>query len=62
MTTKEELLRELCLEVVSKGVHTDRFTQLWLASGVNLDSWEFEIAQKIMVRCEDEESFSKSQH
>ncbi len=62
MTTKEELFKELCLEVAAKGIHTDRFTELWLATGINLDSWEFEIANKMLVNCEDEESFSKSRH
>lgn len=61
MTKEELLLRQLCLEVAFKGVHTDRFTELWLASGINLDSWEFEIANKLLVKSE-EESFSKSCH
>lgn len=50
MTREEVLLRELCREVVSQGVHSERFTELWLATGVNLDSCELDIANKILQR------------
>lgn len=55
MTKEEYLIRELCRELAAKGVHTDRFTELWLESGVNLDSCEFEIANKILQRYEETE-------
>lgn len=50
MTREESLLRALCYEVVVKGVQTDRFTELWLASGVNLESSELNIANKLLQR------------
>lgn len=52
MTREEALLRELCVEVVYRGIESERFTQLWLALGVNLDGSEFDIAQKILSRHE----------
>ena len=53
MTREEILLRELCREVVSQGVNSERFTELWLATGVNLDSCELDIANKILQRSEE---------
>ena len=53
MTREEILLRELCSEVVSQGVNSERFTELWLATGVNLDSCELDIANKILQRSEE---------
>ena len=53
MTREEILLRELCREVVSEGVNSERFTELWLATGVNLDSCELDIANKILKRSEE---------
>ncbi|MBI2339819.1 MAG: hypothetical protein HYU99_05585 [Deltaproteobacteria bacterium] len=53
MTREEVLLRELCREVANVGVQSDRFTELWLATGVNLDSCELDIANKILQRSEE---------
>ncbi|MBI4411055.1 MAG: hypothetical protein HY541_01055 [Deltaproteobacteria bacterium] len=53
MTREEILLRELCREVVSEGINSERFTELWLATGVNLDSCELDIANKILKRSEE---------
>ena len=53
MTKEEHLLRRLCVEVTTGGVQTERFTELWLATGVNLDSCELEIANKILRRSEE---------
>ena len=53
MTREEILLRELCREVVSQGVNSERFTELWLATGGNLDSCELDIANKILQRSEE---------
>lgn len=53
MTKEEQLLRLLCVEITEKGVQTERFTQLWLATGVNLDSCELEIANRILQRSEE---------
>ncbi len=54
MTREESLLRALCHEVVEKGVQTDRFTELWLASGVNLESAELDIANRLLQRHSEE--------
>lgn len=47
MTEREFILRQLCIEMVSHGIETDRFTELWLASGVLLESLEFELANRL---------------
>ena len=48
MTEQEALLRQLCVEIALRGVHTDRFTELWLASGLKLEDEELAIAQKYL--------------
>ena len=48
MRKQDLILKELCLELAEKGVQTDRFTQLWIESGVLLDGEEFEIANRIL--------------
>lgn len=52
MTRKEMLFRELCLEVVQGGIHTDRFTELWLETGVRLEGSEIEVANWVLNRLE----------
>ena len=52
MSKEELLLRRLCVEITEKGVQTERFTELWLATGVNLDSCELEIANRILQRAD----------
>ncbi len=53
MTTEECLLRAICREVLSGGILTDRFTELWLASGVNLEGHELDIANKLLQRAQE---------
>lgn len=51
---KEELLMELCLEVADKGIHTERFTELWLESGITLEGLELEVVNRLIRRGESE--------
>lgn len=57
MTREEILVRQLCAEVVLHGVHTDKFTELWLESGINLDTWDFEMANAVLKRNETQKSW-----
>lgn len=50
MKREEILLRELCFEMAENGVDSDRFTRLWMESGISLDSLEFDIANKILMK------------
>lgn len=47
------ILRELCFELTEKGIQTDRFTELWIASGVQLDDHEFEMANRILQKLDE---------
>ena len=57
MTREEILVRQLCAEVVLHGVHTDKFTELWLESGISLDTWDFEMANAVLKRHETQKSW-----
>lgn len=67
MTKEELLLMALCREVLVRGIQTDRFTELWLASGVRLDGSELDIAHHV-IQCsqkigpEGAPSFSPTLH
>ena len=50
MTRQEVLFRKLCLEVVHGGIDTERFTELWLETGVRLEGSEIEVANRILNR------------
>lgn len=52
MTREEFLLLELCKEVLDFGLHRERFTELWLESGLQLDEVEMDIAYKLWQRHE----------
>ncbi len=47
---KEELLIQLCLEMVKSDVASERFRELWIESGVALEGAEFEVANQILVK------------
>lgn len=53
MTKEELLLMALCREVLIRGIQTDRFTELWLASGVRLDGSELDIANDVVQRAHE---------
>jgi hypothetical protein len=50
---REGLLMELCLEVAKGDLASERFRDLWIESGINLDGEEFEIANRILVRAQE---------
>lgn len=60
MTRKEHLFRELCLEVIQGGIHTDRFTELWLETGVRLEGFELELANRFLSHQEGRANLWKS--
>ncbi len=60
MTRDERLIRELCCEVALQGMHTNRFNELWMASGVRLEGEEFDILQKVMNRSKEETFYPES--
>lgn len=66
MKKEDFILRELCREVALKGIDSDRFTELWMQSGIELDSPEFDIANLILRKHEEEaylqKRFSKMLH
>jgi hypothetical protein len=49
MIKEENLLIELCKEVITSGINTPRFNQLWIESGVKLTDIELEIANKLLA-------------
>jgi len=60
MTRKEVLFRELCLEVIRGGIQTDRFTELWLETGVRLEGFELELANRFLSHQEGTTTVWKS--
>ena len=53
MTKNELLLMQICEEVALERIHSDRFTQLWLETGVPLDGPEFEVANRLLRKREE---------
>ncbi|GEM_PF-3428452 len=47
---REELLLQLCFEMLKSDVASERFRDLWLESGVALEGAEFEVANQILVK------------
>lgn len=45
MTREEELLSKLCLVLWTEGLHSQRFHNLWLESGLKIDDEELNLAQ-----------------
>ncbi len=53
MVSKEHLFKELCTVIAQEDLHSDRFTKLWLATGVKLNGEELEIVNRLMTKNED---------
>jgi len=53
MTKEEILLMELCKELTLEGVHSDRFTELWLESGIPLEGPEFYLVNRLLQNREE---------
>ncbi len=47
---KEEILLQLCVEMVKGDVASERFRELWIESGVALEGAEFEVANQLLVK------------
>ena len=49
----EKVLKDLCVEIASGDIGTERFNRLWIESGIPLEGFEFEIANLILVKAQD---------
>lgn len=54
----DKVLKELCVEIASGDIGSERFNQLWIESGIPLEGSEFEVANLILNKaaestCED---------
>ena len=49
----EKVLRELCVEIASGDIGTDRFNRLWIESGIPLEGLEFEVANIILAKAQE---------
>lgn len=47
------IFRELCIEVASGDIGSDRFNRLWIETGIPLEGQEFEIANRILARARE---------
>jgi len=52
-------LRALCMEVVSGDVDSEEFASLLIETGINIDSFEWEIANKLLKQMDIINSLSK---
>jgi len=46
----EKNFRELCVEVASGDIGSDKFNRLWIETGIPLEGQEFEIANMILAK------------
>jgi hypothetical protein len=49
----DKVLKELCVEVASGDIGTERFNQLWIQSGIPLEGLEFEVANLILAKAQE---------
>ncbi len=49
----EKVLKELCVEIASGDIGTERFNRLWIESGIPLEGFEFEVANLILAKATD---------
>ena len=49
----EKVLKELCVEIASGDIGTERFNRLWIESGIPLEGFEFEVANLILAKAQD---------
>ncbi len=48
-----KVLKDLCVEIVSRDICTEQFNRLWIESGIPLEGSEFEIANLILSKSMD---------
>jgi len=49
----DKVLKELCVEIASGDIGTDRFNRLWIESGIPLEGSEFEVANQILTKAQE---------
>ncbi len=52
MTKEEQVLRDLCLEIVCDRIGGERFNELLIQSGIYLDDQEWEQANRLLGHSE----------
>ena len=46
-------LKELCMAVIDDNINGDKFTHLLIETGIRLESFEWDIANKMLVKCDE---------
>lgn len=49
----DRVFRDLCVEIASGDIGSERFNQLWIESGIPLEGWEFEVANLILAKAQE---------
>ncbi|MDL1873200.1 hypothetical protein FBR05_13540 [Deltaproteobacteria bacterium PRO3] len=49
----DKVLKELCVEIASGDIGTERFNRLWIESGIPLEGSEFEVANIILTKAQE---------
>ncbi len=49
----DKVLKELCVEIASGDIGSERFNQLWIESGIPLEGSEFEVANIILTKAQE---------
>ena len=49
----DKVLKELCVEIASGDIGSERFNQLWIESGIPLEGSEFEVANLILTKAQE---------
>ena len=49
----DRVFRELCVEIASGDIGSEKFNKLWIESGIPLEGWEFEVANLILAKAQD---------
>jgi hypothetical protein len=49
----DKVFKELCVEIASGDIGTEKFNRLWIESGIPLEGLEFEVANLILAKAQD---------
>ena len=49
----DKLFKDLCVEVASGDIGSERFNRLWIESGIPLEGTEFEVANLILAKAQE---------
>lgn len=62
----DNILKEMCIDIINDDINSERFGWLLLQSGVVLDGLEWEVANKLIYQSDDvkeaEKKLSKIMH